>query len=122
MNLDKFFQSLVLTSTVVILISTPAKGGEVVKDVREANKNIPQLSEIELPATSAIMLVQSPTPNSTPATQVVPITGVKANPTSKGVEVILETPLGTQLQVTNRSTAPARIIQDYMFKEVRPWQ
>ena len=104
MNLDKFFQSLVLTSTVVILISTPAKGGEVVKDVREANKNIPQLSEIELPATSAIMLVQSSTPSSTPATQVVPITRVKANPTSLGVEVILETPLGTQLQVTNRST------------------
>ncbi|MEH2253297.1 MAG: AMIN domain-containing protein [Nostoc sp.] len=33
-----------------------------------------------------------------------PITSVKANPTQKGVEIILETPQGTQLQVTNRST------------------
>jgi len=76
----------------------------------EASKNIPQLSEIELPATSARMLVQTPSPTNSPNSeqtngdQVVPITGVKANPTDKGVEVILETPLGTQLQVTNRST------------------
>jgi iron complex outermembrane receptor protein len=32
------------------------------------------------------------------------ITGVKANPTDKGVEVILETSQGDKLQVTNRST------------------
>ncbi|BDA71264.1 hypothetical protein CAL7716_054300 [Calothrix sp. PCC 7716] len=34
---------------------------------------------------------------------IVPITGVKANPTDKGVEVILQTTQGQQLQVTNRS-------------------
>jgi len=34
----------------------------------------------------------------------VQITGVKANPTDKGVEVILQTTKGQQLQVTNRST------------------
>ncbi|MEH2071693.1 MAG: TonB-dependent siderophore receptor [Nostoc sp.] len=39
-----------------------------------------------------------------PTSEVVQVTGVKANPTDKGVEVILETPVGTQLQVTNRST------------------
>ncbi|MFN6534904.1 MAG: TonB-dependent siderophore receptor [Nostoc sp. EkiNYC01] len=76
----------------------------------ETTKNISQLSEIELPATSAQMLVQSPTPTNPPNPQqtsgdgVVPITGVKANPTQTGVELILETPLGEQLQVTNRST------------------
>ncbi|WP_375514167.1 AMIN domain-containing protein [uncultured Nostoc sp.] len=32
------------------------------------------------------------------------VTGVKANPTDKGVKIILETTVGTQLQVTNRST------------------
>jgi iron complex outermembrane recepter protein len=32
------------------------------------------------------------------------ITGVKANPTNQGVEVILETTQGDKLQVTNRST------------------
>ncbi|WP_138501638.1 TonB-dependent receptor [Nostoc sp. PA-18-2419] len=49
------------------------------------------------------LLVQSSTPQITPATEIVPITGVKANPTDKGVEIILETTAGTQLQVTNRS-------------------
>ncbi|MUG96476.1 TonB-dependent siderophore receptor [Scytonema sp. UIC 10036] len=76
----------------------------------EASKNIPRLSEIKLPATSARMLVQTPSPTNSPnpeqtnGDQVVPITGVKANPTPKGVEVILETTAGTQLQVINRST------------------
>ncbi|MGI2909531.1 TonB-dependent siderophore receptor, partial [Tolypothrix sp. VBCCA 56010] len=67
-------------------------------------RQIRQLSEIERPSTSAQMLVQTPAPIPAPATQVVPITGVKANPTQKGVEVILETTQGEQLQVTNRST------------------
>ncbi len=75
----------------------------------ETTKNILQLSEIELPATSAQMLVQSTpsdpsNPEPTTGEQVIPITGVKANPTQTGVEVILETPLGEQLQITNRST------------------
>ena len=46
---------------------------------------------------SAQMLVQSPAP------EVVQVTAVKANPTDKGVEVILQTTLGQQLQVVNRS-------------------
>ncbi|MEH2206147.1 MAG: TonB-dependent siderophore receptor [Nostoc sp.] len=76
----------------------------------KTSKNIRQLNEIELPATSAQMLVQSPTPTNSPNPeprsgdrQVIPITGVKANPTDKGIEVILETSLGEQLQITNRS-------------------
>ncbi len=165
MKLDKFFQSLLLTSAVVVVINTPAKGEEVREDIQgksssqsvgksasdekiavtdkeftsskspvlapstkkyrlfksqiasslqraksDKSKNIRQLSEIELPATSAQMLVQSPTPTNSPNPersgdqQVIPITGVKANPTDKGVEVILETAVGEQLQVTNRST------------------
>nr|WP_202895474.1 TonB-dependent siderophore receptor [Iningainema tapete] len=47
------------------------------------------------------MLVQSNPPNQG---GVVPITSVKANPTNKGVEIILETTVGKQLQVINRST------------------
>ena len=75
-------------------------------------RKIWQLSEIEMPLTSVQhLLVQSPTPTN-PASQgnIVPITSVKANPTDKGVEVILETPLGTQLQVTNRSTGSNFIV------------
>jgi iron complex outermembrane recepter protein len=166
MKLDKFFQSLLLTGAVVVVINTPAKGGEVGEDTQgksstqrvgksvldqkladtdkefasrkssvfapstrksrlfksqiasspqrtksdKTSKNIRQLSEIELPATSAQMLVQSPTPSNPPNPeqrsadqQVIPITGVKANPTDKGLEVILETTLGDKLQVKNRS-------------------
>ena len=75
---------------------------------------IPQLSEIELPAKSATMLAQAPVPSnpSNPDSSsqgekqggIATITGVKANPTEKGVEVILETTQGDKLQVTNRST------------------
>ncbi|MEH2462216.1 TonB-dependent siderophore receptor [Nostoc sp.] len=46
------------------------------------------------------MLVQSPTPTS----EVIAVTGVKANQTQKGVEVILQTSQGAKLQITNRST------------------
>jgi iron complex outermembrane recepter protein len=74
----------------------------------EASKNILQLGEIELPATSAQMLLQTqnntPNPEQRSGEQVIAITGVKANPTDKGVEVILETTQGDQLQVANRST------------------
>ncbi|MEH1835221.1 MAG: TonB-dependent siderophore receptor [Nostoc sp.] len=73
---------------------------------------IRQLSEVERPSTSAQMLVQSPTPSnpSNLGGEVVPITGVKANPTPKGVELILETPVGTRLQVTNRSAGSNFIV------------
>ncbi|MDZ7969676.1 MAG: TonB-dependent siderophore receptor [Nostoc sp. DedSLP03] len=66
------------------------------KSIRE----IRQISEIEHPQTSAQMLVQSPAPSS----EIVQITGVKATSTEKGVEVILETSIGAQLQITNRSS------------------
>ncbi|WP_292865621.1 TonB-dependent siderophore receptor [Nostoc sp. LPT] len=67
-------------------------------------REIRQLSEIERPSTSAQMLVQSPTPTNPPSQgDVIQVTGVKANPTDKGVEVILQTTQGQQLQITNRS-------------------
>jgi iron complex outermembrane recepter protein len=74
---------------------------------------IPQLSEIQFPAKSVTMLGKTPTPtnplNPDSSLQgekqggIVTITGVKANPTEKGVEIILETTQGDKLQVTNRS-------------------
>ncbi|AFY30705.1 TonB-dependent siderophore receptor [Calothrix sp. PCC 7507] len=50
---------------------------------------------------SVQILVQSPTPV---LEGIIPITGVKANPTEKGVEIILQTSKGEQLQITNSST------------------
>ncbi len=120
MKLDKLFQSLLLTSAVILLIGTPAKSEELQSGLRkprnfqsstaslekrikldEAGQDILQLSEIEFPATSAQMLVQTPTPSQG---SIVPITGVKTNSTDKGLEVILQTPQARQLQVVNRSS------------------
>ncbi|MBV6622429.1 MAG: TonB-dependent receptor [Rivularia sp. (in: Bacteria)] len=128
MKLDKLFQSLLLTSAVVFLISTPAKSeelqpGRINKSrvvsrrprnfqlpraslqqkikLDEAGQNILQLSEIELPATKAQLLVQSST---TAQGSIVPIAGVRTNSTDKGLEIILQTPQARQLQVVNRSS------------------
>ncbi|MEH2201680.1 MAG: TonB-dependent siderophore receptor [Nostoc sp.] len=61
---------------------------------------IKRLSEIERPATNVSELFSQ---SSTPSSEVVEVTAVKANPTAKGVEVILQTTKGEQLQITNRS-------------------
>ncbi|MHC5748424.1 MAG: TonB-dependent receptor plug domain-containing protein, partial [Nostoc sp.] len=65
----------------------------------KSNKKILQLSEIKQISQSAELLVQSPA-----SSEVIQVTGVQANPTEKGVEVILQTTLAEQLQITNRST------------------
>ncbi len=67
-------------------------------------RDIPHLSDIKNFHNSTNVLVQTPTTNSAPVKDVVSITAVKANPIDKGVEVILQTTQGNQLQVTNRST------------------
>lgn len=71
---------------------------------RVADKNIPQLNQIEH-SQSAELLVQSPVPTS----EVVQITEVQATPTPQGVEVILQTTQGEQLQITNRSSGNSYI-------------
>ncbi|MEH2259496.1 TonB-dependent siderophore receptor [Nostoc sp.] len=112
----KLLKTLLLTSYVWLWGTISAAATEILKQEVQSKsvasvlrnswsiREIRQLSEIERPSTSAQqLLVQLPTPQTTPA-PTIQITGVKANPTDKGVEIILETPLGTQLQVTNRST------------------
>ncbi|MEH2275318.1 MAG: AMIN domain-containing protein [Nostoc sp.] len=66
--------------------------------------NIPSIREIKLPLTRAEMLVQSPT------SEVVQVTQVQANPTDKGVDIILQTLLGQQLQLVNRSAGNIFIV------------
>ncbi|UKO96930.1 TonB-dependent receptor domain-containing protein [Nostoc sp. UHCC 0870] len=97
-----------LSGCLSIVAVSSVWAGEKQQDVdiqNQTSSQIRQLSEIELPTTNAQLLVQSPTPSNPPVVpgSIVTITGVKANPTDKGVEVILETTLGEQLQVTNRS-------------------
>ncbi|MEH2238950.1 TonB-dependent siderophore receptor [Nostoc sp.] len=88
--------------------------GETVEPIRQ----IRLVSQIEHPAQSARMLVQSPTPPNTQQTEVVQVTSVKANPTTKGVEVILQTSKGQQLQLVNRS-AGSNFITDIPNAQLR---
>ena len=76
--------------------------GRILRD-SPSTRNLPRLSEIERPVTSAQRRVQSPAPETAPSSEIVQVTGVKANPTDKGVYVILQTSKGQQLTVVNRS-------------------
>jgi iron complex outermembrane receptor protein len=98
MKLDKLFPSLLLTSAIplatsfagiAILVAIPAKA-----ETLEEGK-------IKVPVTNARILAQTPPPTQE---SIILIRGVKANSTDKGVEVILETNQGEQLQVSNRTT------------------
>lgn len=73
---------------------------EVKQNEQTVITRIKRLSEIERPATNVSELFSQ---SSTPSSEVVEVTAVKANPTAKGVEVILQTTKGQQLQITNRS-------------------
>ncbi|MGJ5632670.1 TonB-dependent siderophore receptor [Nostoc sp. CALU 1950] len=71
------------------------------QDNQKLTTQISRLSELNFPASNIKgLLSQSPTPTNQNVTQV---TGVQANPTEKGVEVILQTTQAEQLQITNRS-------------------
>lgn len=87
----------ILMQVAIAVLFTSVAGAESLQETQ-----IPRKSEIEQVAQSAELLVQSPTPSLSPVS-VVPITGVQANPTEQGVEVILATSQGEQLQIINRS-------------------
>lgn len=70
----------------------------------QADSDISRIQDIIHPQQSAALLAQDP------GVTVVQVTGVKANPTDKGVEVILQTTLGQQLQVVNRSAGNSFIV------------
>ena len=85
--------------------STPMALLEV--EAKENKREIIELSEFETPVTNISgLLSQSSTPTNADATpgEIVSITGVKANPTDKGLEVILQTAQARNLQVVNRSS------------------
>ncbi len=75
---------------------------------KQTSGRIPRVSEIERPLRSARMLVQSPTPQTaptpqtTPAERIVQISFVKANPTNRGLELVLQTSLAASLQLPKK--------------------
>ncbi|MGF1674760.1 MAG: hypothetical protein ACFCUV_13910, partial [Rivularia sp. (in: cyanobacteria)] len=84
----------------ILLMVTPTFAQTVTE------KEIPQVSEVKQFAKSASLLVQTPTTNNSPQNppfegekqeSIVSITGVKANPTDKGLEVILQTSQAREL-------------------------
>jgi iron complex outermembrane recepter protein len=71
-------------------------------------KEVTEINRVQDLGTSARTvkewLAQIEQQKQTPRTEVVQVTGVKANSTNKGVEVILETTKGQALQLVNRSS------------------
>jgi iron complex outermembrane receptor protein len=114
MRLNKLLPSLFLASSILAVLSSPAKGEAQMKPEKssansstsinpsqappslnsgqslQAVKVIPQLNEIQQPFKTVEILVQSP---------IVEIGRVRVEQASKGLEVILETTQGEQLQV-----------------------
>ncbi|WP_317616805.1 TonB-dependent siderophore receptor [Nostoc sp. PA-18-2419] len=92
----KLSRSLFISCFLVAVIVKPGQAKEVIKisPIQEPNhfaRTVKEwLAQIEQ--------------QQTPQTEVVQVTQVKANPTNKGVEVILQTSKGQQLQLVNRST------------------
>ncbi|MEH2439657.1 TonB-dependent siderophore receptor [Nostoc sp.] len=134
MKLEWLVSSILLTCSMVTLGTNPTRSEEI--STKEFQKQTPdstttsssqqgslssrvqsvkstaeiwQIPKIQRPIPNAQILVQTPTPT-IPAQKIVQVTAVKANPTNKGVEVILQTSLGEQLQITNRSAVNSFIV------------
>jgi len=89
-----------ISTTASEIFSQQGQDRSVAKVRRDSRtmREIPRVEAIEQINTSASMLVQSPVPQASPASEVVQVTGVQVNPTNKGVEVILQTTQGKALQ------------------------
>jgi iron complex outermembrane recepter protein len=101
MKLQLLIQNLLLTSALVVLVTTPAKGKEIQNESFTSSLEKSKLNHKA--AADEFIIAQSPA-ESAPLKEVITITSVKANPTEKGVEIILETTQVDKLQVANRST------------------
>ncbi|URD48555.1 TonB-dependent receptor domain-containing protein [Chroococcidiopsis sp. CCNUC1] len=67
------------------------------------NSQIPRLSDLKPTLTNASWLTQQPSPNEAGASEAIEVTGVRLKPTEQGLEVLLETATGQQLQATTTS-------------------
>lgn len=141
MKLELLLPSLLLITSAVVWDTNPVLSQEVLgKELQRSQRSIhtnvnvnsdrkvPPSSEIERFGTSR--LAQSQTPNSVPVTPVVEVTGVRVNPTQTGLDVILETDEGEQLQVSPQtkgntyiadiSNAVLRLSSGNTFRQAKP--
>ncbi|MDF5725100.1 MAG: TonB-dependent siderophore receptor [Rhizonema sp. PD37] len=100
---DKVKQGVNQTTQFAVFSSRINSAANSVDSKPTLTKKIPLLSEIQPPLRSAKMLVQLPTPLSTPAAQIVPVSFVKANPIKTGLELVLQTTLAASLKLQNRT-------------------
>ena len=140
MKLELLLPSLLLITSVVVWDTNPVLSQEVLGKLQRSQrsihpnvnvnwgKKVPPSSEIERFGTSR--LAQSQTPNSQPVTPVVEVTGVRVNPTQTGLDVILETDEGEQLQVSPQTkgntyiadipNAVLRLSSGNTFRQAKP--
>ncbi len=114
MKLKKLINVLCVSGSIWVLVINSAIGEtqetQPQKQEDTVTRLILRLSKIPRPATTADKLVQSPAAPTANSSEVVQVTGVKANPTDKGVEVVLQTTKGQELQVVNRSLGNSYIV------------
>ncbi|WP_335136182.1 TonB-dependent siderophore receptor [Nostoc sp.] len=93
----KLWRSFFISCFLVAFIVKPTQAKQIreVSSVQELNRSARTVKEWQ---------AQIEQQNQTPQIEVVQVTQVKANPTSKGVEVILQTSRGQELQPKNRSS------------------
>ncbi len=99
MKPEQFVQSLLFTVSVVMLMVHPAQGEDINQHTKLRERR--HISQLKRPS----VLSQANSP------QTVTITKVQINSTSKGIEIILQTPLGEQLQVQPKSEGNAFIAE-----------
>ncbi|KZL48893.1 ferrichrome-iron receptor [Nodularia spumigena CENA596] len=95
---QKILYRICLTGIVSALI-LPSASAEVVQTKSGVSQDMTRARLGERLASKAELLSQVPN-----SPTLVEVTGVEATPTEQGVEVILQTTQGQQLQITNRST------------------
>ncbi|MEH2425433.1 MAG: TonB-dependent receptor plug domain-containing protein [Nostoc sp.] len=84
----------------VVIQPTQAKQVTEIQSVQELDRSATTVKEWF----AQIEQQNPPLPAQNQGGEVIQVTSVKANPTSSGVEVILQTSIGQQLQVVNRSS------------------
>ena len=95
-------RSLFISCFFIAVIIQPTQAKEVteISRVQELNRSARTVKEW----LAQIEQQNTPDQGGKQGSEVVQVTSVKANPTDKGVEVILQTSIGQQLQVVNRSS------------------
>ncbi len=118
MKLDQFLCSLLMTSSVVAFVATPAQAQKVPNSEKpeERSHGIAQTVNKKVETLAQAL-----------SKQVVQITGVKLNSTETGFEVILETSQGEQLQVVPKTEGniytidiPSAQLSGETFRQEKP--